>query len=92
MRFTTALVALVASVVTAAPANDLSARQVDWSAVGELYSGGGCTSQSLIFADPIFGAANVCHPLDRFGNQPPIVSYKTVSTSPGCTGRFIDFQ
>ena len=87
MRFTIpTLLALVAS-TTAVPASPMSPRQGgEFHAVGNLYSAGGCTSQSLIFADPIFGPANVCAPLDRNDNVPPIVSYKTISEDTGCNG------
>ena len=56
-------------------------------AVGNQYSGGGCTDSSLTFADPIFGNGNVCQPLDRSGTNPPIVSYKVLSVSAGCSGK-----
>ncbi|KAF1965762.1 hypothetical protein BU23DRAFT_560803 [Bimuria novae-zelandiae CBS 107.79] len=79
-----ALPTLLALSVLAA-ATPLSPRQGEFHAVGNLYSAGGCTSSSLIFADPIFGAINVCQPLDRNNNVPPIVSYKTLSVDAGCT-------
>lgn len=84
------LILAVVSAVIAAP-SPISPRQVEWHAVGELYSDGGCTSQTFIFGDPIFGAANTCHPLDRNDNVPPIVSYKTVSVDAGCTGKKLLF-
>ncbi|KAF2683275.1 hypothetical protein K458DRAFT_418915 [Lentithecium fluviatile CBS 122367] len=91
---TTAFLTFLTSLASSAPTNPFTPRQpgVEWHAVGNLYSGGGCTSQSLIFADPIWGAANQCHPLDRFSDQPPIVSYKTTSVDAGCNVTlFYDF-
>jgi hypothetical protein len=87
MQFTTALVALMVTVTSAAPTPTLTARQpgVTWGAVGNLYSGGGCTDSTLIFGDPVWGDSNVCHPVDRFGDLPPIVSYKPTEVNSGCT-------
>lgn len=90
MRFTiSTLLALVAG-TTAVPTSSVSPRQSGgkFHAVGNLYSDGGCTSQSLIFADPIFGPPNLCAPLDRNNNVPPILSYKTISEDTGCTGKY----
>ena len=87
MRFTPSTILIFSAFAIAAPNSPIESRQVEWHAVGELYSGGGCTSQSFIFADPIWGAANTCHPLDRSGNVPPITSYKAVSIDSGCTGK-----
>ncbi|ORY16301.1 hypothetical protein BCR34DRAFT_476501 [Clohesyomyces aquaticus] len=88
MQFTTtAILSLLAALGSAAPA-DLEARQGgSYYAVGEHYKGGGCTSGSLIFADPIY-IENACTPLDRFGTEPDIVSYKLLSVSAGCHGKF----
>ena len=87
MHSTTTLAMILAtllSLTNAAPSS-LSPRQGgSYYAVGDLYSGGGCTN--LIYADPIF-AANTCVPLDRNNNVPDIISYKTDSASAGCTGK-----
>ncbi|KAF2876649.1 hypothetical protein BDV95DRAFT_602619 [Massariosphaeria phaeospora] len=81
MRSTiTALLTAFAALASAAPQSGGG-----YVAVGYKYSGGGCTESSLIFGDPIFGNGNVCQPLDRFGDNGPIVSYKTLSASGGCT-------
>jgi hypothetical protein len=79
----TALTTLL-SLASAAPSS-LSPRQGgSYYAVGNLYSGGGCTN--LIYGDPIF-TANTCVPLDRNNNVPDIISYSTVSAAAGCTGK-----
>ena len=88
MYLPTFALALLAALTSAAPSS-LEARQGDsFVSVGNKYSGGGCSASTLIFADPIFGNGNVCQPLDRFGTSPPIVSYKTLSVSAGCSGEF----
>jgi hypothetical protein len=89
-RITAALLALAASFVAAAP-TELESRQpgVEWHAVGNLYNAGGCTDQGLIFGDPVWGAANVCHPVDRFNDQAPVISYKPVSIDAGCSGEYL---
>lgn len=88
MKFstTTLSTALLATIATAAPPA-LDARQSGgyYVAVGNWYSGPGCTASNLIFADPIFGNGNVCQPLDRSGTNPPIVSYSTVGVAAGCS-------
>ena len=53
---------------------------------GYKYSGGGCTDQTLINADPIFGTGNVCQPLNRNEGSPSVVSYKAYSAAAGCVG------
>lgn len=76
---------------TAAAPSTLETRQGSggaYVAVGLKYRAGGCVDSNLIFADPIFGNGNVCQPLARQPDAEPIVSYKTVGTSPGCTGKF----
>jgi len=91
MQFTAALFALMATLAATAPTATLTARQpgVTWGAVGNLYRGGGCTDSSLIFADPVWGNSNECHPLDRFNDQDPIISYKAVAVNTGCTRKSI---
>jgi hypothetical protein len=80
--------ALFAVLAAAAPSG-LEARQGGFFvSVGLKYSGPGCVDSTLIFADPIFGNGNVCQPLDRSGTGTPIISYETVSVSPGCSGMF----
>ncbi|KAH9882451.1 hypothetical protein J1614_000687 [Plenodomus biglobosus] len=90
MKFSTATLSttLLATIATAAPPA-LDARQSGgyYVAVGNWYSGPGCTASTLIFADPIFGNGNVCQPLDRSGTNPPIVSYSTVGVAAGCSGK-----
>jgi hypothetical protein len=82
-------VAAFIALTTAAPAA-VEVRQSGGAfvSVGDKYSGPGCNPSTLIFADPIFGNGNVCQPLDRFGDGAPIVSYSTLSVSPGCSGMF----
>jgi hypothetical protein len=83
-------IALLTAFAAAAPAA-LEARQPGavFVSVGNKYAGPGCTPQTLIFADPIFGTGNRCQPLDRFGDGAPIVSYTTLSVSQGCSGKQI---
>jgi hypothetical protein len=81
---------LLATLITAAPA-DLEARQSQggyFAAVGYKYSGGGCTDQTVTYADPIFGYGGYCQPLNRFpdASTPPITSYKLATLTEGCTG------
>ena len=59
----------------------------DNSSLGYKYSGGGCTEQTVINADPIFGTGNVCQPLNRNEGSPSVVSYKLYSAASGCTGQ-----
>lgn len=80
---TTVLTALL-TLTSAAPSSFSPRQGGAYYAVGELYSGGGCTN--LIFGDPIF-TANRCVLLDRSGSVPDIVSYKLTSASAGCTGK-----
>lgn len=82
MRSAAIFVPFVASLAAALPQSGGF-----FSAVGNKYSGGGCTDQSLIFADPVFGDGNVCQPLNRFEGAVPVVSYKLLSASAGCTVR-----
>lgn len=85
----TLLLAALAPLTAASPSPILSDRQGgSFVAVGNKYSAGGCTDQSLIFADPIFGNGNVCQPLNRNEPATPVVSYKTLSTTAGCSGEF----
>jgi hypothetical protein len=81
-------IALFAALAAAAPAA-FEARQPGgvFVSVGNKYAGPGCTPQTLIFADPIFGRGNACQPLDRFSDGAPIVSYTTLSISQGCSGK-----
>jgi hypothetical protein len=77
----------LATLSTAAPA-DLEARQGYFAAVGYKYTGGGCTDQTVTYADPIFGYGGYCQPLNRFpdASTPPITSYKLATLAEGCTG------
>ncbi|KAF2852131.1 hypothetical protein T440DRAFT_467370 [Plenodomus tracheiphilus IPT5] len=79
-------IGLLTALTLAAPSS-LDARQSGGSyvSVGYKYSGPGCTDSSLIFVDPIFGNGNVCQALDRFGDNPPIVSYSTFRVAAGCS-------
>jgi hypothetical protein len=78
----------LAALASAAPSLDSRQSQGGYfSAVGNKFSGPGCTSQTLIFADPIFGSGNACQALDRSGTGVPIVSYSTLSVSAGCSGK-----
>jgi hypothetical protein len=89
MHFPTTTLALTLTLLTSlAPASPaLSPRQGGFfTSVGNKYSGPGCTSQSLIYADPIFGSGNFCQPLDRSGTGAPIVSYLTTQTTADCKG------
>jgi hypothetical protein len=81
-------IAFLTAMAAAAPAA-LEGRQPGavFVSVGDKFAGPGCTDQTLIFADPIFGNGNQCQPLDRSGNGTPIVSYKTLSVSQGCSGK-----
>lgn len=92
MHFTTTTLALLASITSASP---LIPRQGSfYYAFGLKYSGGGCTDQSLIYADPIY-TKNGCAPLTRpapYEPQPPItpvVSYKLTSVCAGGSGKSI---
>ncbi|KAF1995171.1 hypothetical protein P154DRAFT_350258 [Amniculicola lignicola CBS 123094] len=78
------IVAFVASLASAAPSPQQGGAFV---AVGNKYSGGGCTPQTLIFPDPIFGNGNVCQALDRSGDGAPIVSYLALSATSGCSSK-----
>ena len=79
---TTALpIALLAALATAQPGGY-------YAVVGYKYSGPGCTPQTLINPDPIFGSGGYCQPLDRFGDGAPIVSYKASSIAEGCSCEF----
>jgi hypothetical protein len=87
---TTISLALLSAVATAAPA--LEARQGGFFvSVGNKFSGKGCTPQTLIFADPIFGTGNSCQPLDRSGTSVPILSYQTTQTTADCKGKLFFF-
>ncbi|KAF2794137.1 hypothetical protein K505DRAFT_242768 [Melanomma pulvis-pyrius CBS 109.77] len=86
MHYLTTTLTLLASISSAHP---LIPRQgSSYYAVGLKYSGGGCTDQSLIYADPIY-TKNGCAPLTRpapYEPQPPItpvVSYKLTSLCSG---------
>jgi hypothetical protein len=82
----TAVFGTLLSLASAAPSS-LNPRQGSFYAVGQLYSGGGCTN--LIFADPIF-TSNACTPLDRNNNVPDITSYRTSSVAAGCSGKYLE--
>ena len=85
---TTLVLTLLTSLTTASPT--LSPRQGGFfTAVGNKFSGPGCASQSLIFADPIFGTGNACQPLDRSGTGVPILSYETTQTTADCKGTLV---
>jgi hypothetical protein len=86
--FSTALpITLLTALAVAAPTT-LEARDGSgFVSVGNKYSGNGCNSNQLIFADPIFGDGNSCQALDRFGTSPPILSYETLSVNANCSGK-----
>lgn len=88
MRFTISTLFALSAFAIAAPTSSVETRQVEWHAVGEIYTGGGCTAQSLVYADPIWGPANRCQKLDRNDQIGPILSYKAVSVGAGCTGEW----
>jgi hypothetical protein len=85
---TTFSVAALTALAAAAPATVEVRQGGAYVSVGNKYSGPGCNPATLIFADPIFGNGNICQALDRFGDEGPIVSYSTLSVSPGCSGMF----
>lgn len=89
MHFTTLAFTTLMAFATALPSTPLEARQPGgvYVSVGNKYSGGGCNDGGLIFADPIFGNGNVCQPLKRQANGTPVISYKTLSNSAGCSGK-----
>lgn len=91
-QLTTFTFALLAALTTAAPAPEPQSQGGYYSAVGYKYSGPGCTTQTLIFADPIFGDGNVCQALSRQPDSASIVSYSTVSVAAGCSGESRDFE
>ncbi|KAF2825357.1 hypothetical protein CC86DRAFT_295294 [Ophiobolus disseminans] len=85
-QITTLTLSLLAALTTAAPSSLESRQGGYYNSVGYKYSGPGCNSQTLIFADPIFGSGGYCQALDRSGNGTPIVSYLTSSIADGCSG------
>lgn len=60
-----------------------------YNTVAEIYSGPDCSTDSFVWADPIFGRGGSCQLLDRNDNTPDIVSYKVVSQHPDCTGTYL---
>ncbi|KAH7108847.1 hypothetical protein B0J11DRAFT_395012, partial [Dendryphion nanum] len=81
MRSATLFVPLLAALAAAIPQQGRY-----YTTVGNKYTGGGCTDQALLYADPIFGNGNVCQRLNRFDDTPAVVSYKLLSAAAGCTG------
>jgi hypothetical protein len=84
---------LLATLTAAAPA-DLEARQGQggyFAASGYKYTGGGCTTQAVAGADPIFGYGGYCQLLNRFpdASTTPVTSYKLAAgLKEGCTGEW----
>lgn len=57
-----------------------------YNTVAEIYSGPGCTEDTFVWLDPIFGRGGSCQLLDRNDNTPDIFSYRVTAQYPGCTG------
>lgn len=81
MQFSTIAIAFLASAVHALPQSGSP-----FFAVGNKYSGGGCTDSTLIFADPVFSPEGLCQPLNRSPGQ-NVVSYKRIDSITRCNGK-----
>ncbi|KAF2737754.1 hypothetical protein EJ04DRAFT_430335 [Polyplosphaeria fusca] len=78
---------LTAALAAPAPAPALAERQGGaFVAVGIKYATGGCSGTNGV-GDPIFGNGNACQPINRFSDEPPVVSYNATSVCSGGSGK-----
>ncbi|KAF1999942.1 hypothetical protein P154DRAFT_576577 [Amniculicola lignicola CBS 123094] len=87
MHFSKIALAVLPAFALAAPSIKRQGAPGDpgfYNTVAEIYSGQGCTADTFVWGDPIFGLGGQCQLLDRNDNTPDIYSYKVVQQYPDC--------